>query len=104
MNIRKGFWIITWVLSQCPARNIILWLGITTFVLMSIFPPWVHIEGHDLGYKFISTPPTVEFPYGITTKLPAIIDFKRLAVQWAVVVVVTGGLIYTFRDKKGKND
>ena len=32
------------------------------------------------------------------------IDFSRLSLQFFVVVVITGGLIYTFRDKKGKND
>ena len=64
----------------------ILWVGIIIFVLMGLFPPkeFNTPEGsHADGYGFIFTADNI--------------DFSRLFVQWAIVAVVTGGLIYSIK-------
>jgi hypothetical protein len=101
-----GIWIIYWVIylvCRCPARNIILWLGIIALVLMCIFPPWNKVyclpSSNIKAYTPIGYYPLMCSPEGSVT-----IDFSRLFLQLFVVGVITGGLIYTFRDKKGKND
>jgi hypothetical protein len=73
-----------------------LWVGIAVFVLMGLFPPWdkgleegVHFEQSTRqGYTFLLT----------KGGLPIAMDM--LAIQWAIVAVVTGGLIFTFRGKE----
>jgi hypothetical protein len=72
-----------------------LWVGITVFVLMGLFPPWVvnkgGFSGH--GYTFLFT------------KGGAHIDTNLLAIQWVLVAVVTGGLMLTFHGKEvGKSE
>jgi hypothetical protein len=68
------------------SRLKILWIGIIIFVLMGLFPPK---ESHTPagsyadGYGFIFTVDNI--------------DFNRLFVQWAIVAVVTGGLIYSLK-------
>jgi hypothetical protein len=100
-----GIWIIYWIICfvcRCSVRNIILWLGIIAFVLMCIVPPWTEVRRlpksnikayYPLDYRELWNPP-----------YQAQIDFGRLFLQLFVVCVITGGLIYTLRDKKGKND
>jgi hypothetical protein len=93
-------------------QKICLWLGIITIVLMGVFPPWVLIvRGGGMvlkqneGYKFILTPAerkTKESSSYSGALLMSNIDFSRLGVQWALVAVVTGGLLITFKDKKQK--
>ena len=64
----------------------ILWIGMVIFVLMGLFPPKEYNtpEGsHADGYGFIFTVDNI--------------DFSRLIVQWAIVAVVTGGLIYSIK-------
>jgi len=107
-----GIWVIYWVtcfVCQCPARNRILWLGIIALVLMCIVPPWMesrclpdsNIKAYmPIGYYPLMFPPQVSnYRYSGVN-----IDFSRLFLQLFVVCVITGGLIYTFTDKKGKND
>jgi len=95
-------------------QKIVLWIGIGLFVAMGVFPPWlkiVHLEGTHLqrfsGYAFVLSPPTSEGAIDNTTterllsKLPYfVIDFSCLCLQWAMVVVVTGGLLITFKNRK----
>jgi hypothetical protein len=85
-------------------QKICLWLGIIVFVLMGIFPPWtlpVNYHGAKLqrncGYKCILTPPEISLE---EASVATSIDFSRLCVQWAMVAVVTGGLLVTLKDKK----
>ncbi len=73
-------------------QMIVLWIGITVFVLMGLFPPFIAslpsgYGGRQRYYQFILS------IYGN-------IDIIRLCVQWAMVAVITGGLIYTLKDKK----
>jgi hypothetical protein len=85
---------------------ICLWVGIAAIGLIGIFPPWVwriRASGADIeqeaGYKCILLPPERQ-PADI--RLRASLDIPRLCVQWFVVAVITGGLIYTFTDKRAK--
>jgi hypothetical protein len=65
---------------------IILWIGIVIFVLMGLFPP-AQIRssrgGRYIEYEFILN--------------SANISFSRLFVQWAIVAIITGGLIYSLK-------
>ena len=82
-------------------QKICLWIWIIVIVLMGLFPPW-HTQipqrgtQKPFGYAFISAPPEVELGVYSTLNIPL------LMVQWFLVSVVTGGLIYTFKDKKPK--
>jgi hypothetical protein len=72
-------------------QKICLWLGITVFGLMGLFPPFISPEPYWTGgrprfYQFIL------YTYGN-------IDISRLCIQWAMVVVVTASLIYILKVK-----
>jgi len=56
---------------------IVLWIGIIIFVLMGIFPPTATRQGR-------------RYPY-------APIVYEKLIIQWILVVVVTGGLLYSIK-------
>lgn len=60
---------------------ITMWCGIGAFALLGVFWP----------------------PYSSLYIPSAIAMVIELLVRWAVVVVITGGLIYTFADKKPKD-
>jgi len=65
---------------------IILWIGIVIFVLMGLFPPKEYntpIGSNADGYGFILTVDNI--------------TFSRLFVQWAIVAIITGGLIYSLK-------
>ena len=73
----------------------VLWVGIGVLVLMGLFPPDEYqrnVIPSGLGgdepsrYSFILTVRDVAF--------------CELFIQWVIVAVVTGGLIYTLKDKK----
>jgi hypothetical protein len=70
-----------------------LWIGITIFVLMGLFPPQMWTQGDrdyvDSGYGFI---------FAITRNCR--IDAPKLFVQWSMVAAVTGGLLLTLRNNK----
>jgi hypothetical protein len=69
-------------------RIICLWIGIVVFIIMGLFPPWITKSGGMfLGYSFLLR----EFGH---------IDISRLAVQWIIVAVITGGLFLAFQEKK----
>ncbi len=79
-----------------------LWIGILAIVLMGIFPPWQYIKpvpsnrlvlDSDAGYAPIFKPP----PHG--SAFGTIIDIRRLAVQWIIVVIFFGGFVVTFKSK-----
>ena len=86
-------------------QKLCLWLGIATIVAMAIYPPWVcqdlrlpWTEGYGKvrpgPYTFIVNPPSGS----------KFIDLYRLGIQWITVAVITGGLIFTFKDKKPKDE
>lgn len=97
-------------------QKICLWIGIGVFVLMCLFPPWTlqltstsiltlsfdqkqWLAGQkSSAYKFLLTPPQLMGAAKIG--VPFQIDVPKLGIQWAVVAVITGGLLVTFKDKK----
>lgn len=106
-------------------QKIILLMGITTFMAMWIWPPWVFrtsIDGskfeQDLGYeclwtppkyswsklKFPELPPDVQGEDIIVYEVKASLDTPRLYVQWVIAAAVTGGLILIFEDKRLKDE
>lgn len=72
---------------------IVLWAGIAAVVLICLFPPtkWQTTRGQ-IGWKGLSVWP-------ISSKIT---DTGRLLGYLVAVSVVTGGLIYTLRDKEEK--
>lgn len=56
----------------------VLWVGIGIIVLMGLFPPGTH-GGYDLILEARS------------------VSLGRLIIEWAIVVAVTGGLIYSLK-------
>ena len=94
----------------------VLWIGIGIFVLMGLFPPWTlqltststltlsidqkqWLAGQQSStYKFLLTPPKLMRAAKIV--VPFQIDVCKLGVQWAMIAVVTGGLLVTLQDKK----
>ncbi|MHC4464263.1 MAG: hypothetical protein ACYS30_22965, partial [Planctomycetota bacterium] len=59
-------------------QRVVLWIGIGIFVLTGLFPP-----GARGGYTFILQARSV--------------SLSRLCIEWAFVVLVTGGLIYAVK-------
>ena len=93
-------------------QKVCIWIGIMAFMLMGILPPWVYrldIENNgavvrveaSAGYSFLTSPPAPRKPWvwpsGQTT---VSIDVTRLLIQWAVVVVVVGGLVFTLGERR----
>jgi cobalamin synthase len=83
----------------------VLWAGIIAIVLMGLFPPWFYpidvggiMSRKVAGYKLLCSPPTGKGEAG--DMLGASLDIGRLCVQWAIIAVLTGGLIVTFKGKK----
>ena len=86
-------------------QKICLWIGIGIFVLMGMFPPL--ITGHYQPDAYWSADMSLwerrfnSFGYERfwMLKEPEI-GFSKLLIQWSIVVVITGGLIVTLKDKK----
>ena len=82
-------------------QTILMWVGILALVGMSLYPPWVARSLHDgvvvkyIGHSWMTRAPAPDLKYCFKS-----IDFDRLGIQWGMVVVITIGLMLTFRDKK----
>jgi len=70
----------------------VLWIGIAIIVLIGIFPP-------GLGWQ-----QTINNPLTIFEVRGEFISYGKLLIQWAIVAVITGGLIYAFKDKQPENE
>jgi uncharacterized membrane protein len=75
---------------------ICLWIGIVIFAFVGLT---AQIQHHSYSYTAWN-----EGSSGTTgtTIGDAIVDISNLLVRWVVILVITSGLIYTFRDKKAK--
>ncbi len=71
-------------------------LGLVLLALLGLFPPWTQSitaptgfrKEVPLAYGFILSPPEPQSEiYSVT------LDFRRLAVSWAVVMFVVGGVV-----------
>ena len=85
----------------------VLWIGIGIFVLMGLFPPWMVAtpQGGNYfatGFGSILGPPYFEPTEGTASKShwKCRMDVGQLSAQWAMVTVMTAGLIYALRNKK----
>jgi len=81
--------------SALYRSQVILWIGILLIVLICLFPPWLqpypHANGSNfMGYYFLMFPPDDGYQ----------LDFGRLGLQCGIVAIITGGLLYTLKDKK----
>jgi len=81
---------IIYNLQRSKKRKLCLWIGASVIVLMGLFPP-VKI-GRSSQY--------VEYSFILNPSGPILLS--NLIVQWIIVLVITGGLIYRFRDKNKK--
>ncbi|MCX5803489.1 MAG: hypothetical protein NTU69_08175 [Proteobacteria bacterium] len=75
-------------------KKIIISIGVGVIVLMGIFPPWIaRIRGVIVrhGYAFIFNPP--QFTQ---------IDISTLIIQWVIVAIICGFLIYILEKKANK--
>lgn len=95
-------------------QMIVLWVAIGLLSLIGLVPPWVYThsprgEGgtsqsqREAGYHPIFNPPAPQNPLdpaGPATFVDGVrMDIPRIAIQCAVVVLVTGGLFWTLRDR-----
>ena len=97
------------------SRRAIVWLALAAIVAMGIYPPWIVTLTKDpvndvfagmtsTTYYWIFDPPKTPqwfWNYRQSGALQwfwkAEVDVRRLAVQWAVVVIVAGGLLWTLK-------
>ena len=91
-------------------QKICLWVGIAVIVLMGIFPPtprgYYNIT-YFSGIRERPGPIGHKFHSGYTflfTAEASDIALNKLIIQWGIVGAVTFGLIYTFGDKKPKEE
>jgi hypothetical protein len=66
-------------------QRVVIWAGLAVFVLMALFPPvnlggWVYPIYAFIGSSYVS-----------------VLDYKRLLMQWTVVVVAVGTLFWVFK-------
>ena len=99
-------------------QKIVLWLGIAVIVIMGIYPPWVCERRTVIGgqsvykytlepgpYSWIHDPPEIaettrpSYSGYTSQKTAKFIDLYRLGVQWCLVSLITGGLIFSFKGK-----
>jgi len=105
-------------------QKTVLWVALGIIVLMGIFPPWIYgtnttplnssgkidgpttFEESAAEYHFIFVPPTQtgglgdNFFVSHTHRL----DYGRLFIEWIVVIVVAGGLIFLLKDSPKKQN
>jgi len=84
-------------------KKVIL-VAVAVIILMSLFPPWVHITysrvgplSYPRGYGFVFLPPATTKAY--TSYDSPGIDFSRLFLQWFIVALAAGGLVFMFKDR-----
>lgn len=90
-------------------QRIIIIVGFVLFILMGLFPPWIHTlhfksiyREKPAGYALIISPPK---PERNTPVFGVKIDIARLFVQWSVVAAATGlGLLLARSKNKINNE
>jgi hypothetical protein len=87
------------LIKQVKVRDVIVSGGVGVIALMALFPPWISYQrGYRVikGYYFLFTGPKRDYS-GIAV---GEVDISRLLVQWFMVVVLAGFLLYLFKDNK----
>jgi len=81
-------------------RKIVVLIGASQFLLMGIFPPWYGTsknKQYTSGYYCLFISPT-------SSSWKYRIDGSRLCLQWILVVVATGGIVFLLKDKGNDNE
>ena len=90
---------------------VVILADIDIIVLMGLLPPWIcGIHTTDSSffresaacYSFIFVPPAQTAICGGETTYDHRLDYGRLFIQWLMVIVVAGGLIFLFREPSQK--
>lgn len=79
------------------AQKIILGCFIVAALLIGLFPPWqLSAMGshHNIGFHFLLSPPHSKFDWTIE----ATIVTSQLTVEWVTLLLVSGGLLFLFKD------
>lgn len=95
---------------------VILWVGVILNTLVGLFPPWVYTWQHPgsqggearaerpAGHGFILTPPSRVSAHGRQNEPTAYdgvgLDTERLVVEWTVITMIVGGLLWTLRVRR----
>lgn len=88
-------------------QEMILWVGLIVIQLMIVFPPVMRLEQAPEG---VEEPPEISVVtnwvsgYGIIVRDYKHIRFVMFAAQLIVVAAITGGFIYTLREKEHTYD
>lgn len=80
-------------------QKIIIWLAVSGFVLMTVYPPTFvqeayHTPSGSTSYRQVTT---YQFLFDKLTKT---IDYDRLWLQWLILAIVTVGALCTFKVPK----
>jgi len=77
----------------------IIFGGMVCFLLAGLIPPLMHSKYHfSCGYGFMFLPRNCVGSIGGLER----IDFYRSSVEWILVVVLTGGLLFLSKEQKSK--
>lgn len=85
-------------------EKIVILVAIVIIIVMTLFPPWIYNYKHKTtysekptGYQFVFWPPSpkedIEYGYGLY------LDYKRLFLQWFMVVISTFGALLWLKIK-----
>lgn len=77
-------------------QTTVLWVGILIFVLIGLFPPLKSRSPKPISRTNM---PQIITVFDSDSK----VDVNQLFVYWSIIVVLTGGLIYTLKDKKTRS-
>ena len=77
-------------------QKICLWIGIAVIVLMGLFPPVSIFEAGRYAYR------DIEYRFLLNTG-GGLVALSNLLLQWAVVAVITGGLIIPLQTKRTRS-
>lgn len=85
-----------------------IWIGLIIFILMGLFPPWIHLYVLGLTRMYDYDPPVMGeaiytcIGYGFILTPPAdslCVDLTRLIPQWLILAVITAWVVYLRRNK-----
>jgi len=104
----------------------VLWIAIILITLMAIFPPWLGAEANEsegfIGFHFIFSQPKYKVHHGASYRIVdgkkevvnpkaynshhyyinSRIDLSRFLIQVIPLILIAGGLIYTWKEKSIK--
>lgn len=91
-------------MSLNSKQKTIVIVSMLMFLFMGLYPPWTYTDDHrqmstekPAGYALIVEPPEPETSYSSSgVKL----DITRLSVQWMMLIVITGCLLFLTKTSK----